>query len=99
MLKLLSNATTQASLLIVVLSFYSWSLEKDIATLKAGRERLAEVSDANRRLAFRRPSGIAIDGKPVTPTSDQGTYIAFILRSESLQRDLDFWDRAGTIIH
>jgi len=98
MVKTLSNTTAQAVLLIPVLSFYAWSLAQDIGRLRAGRTRLADIAAVNLRLAYRRPAGVAIDGTLVAPAPDQNKYVAFLLRGQSLQHDLDFWIRAKKLM-
>jgi hypothetical protein len=97
MIKALSNATLQAVLLLLVLSFYGWSLVKDVGRLELWRKRQAFIaSDDN---AYVESSGIAVDGKAISGGTLSGRkHVAFLLRNKSLQDDLNFWTQVNTLL-
>jgi hypothetical protein len=66
-MKVLSNPTTQALLILLLLSFYGVSLAKDVATLQDWRRQLDAEKDANSRLAYGKGSGITVDGVVIRP--------------------------------
>lgn len=98
-LKLLTNTTVQALLLILVLAFYAWLLGHDVITLKREQEYQARTAHINLSIAYIQPSGIDIYGKQVVASSlGAKRNIVFLLRNESLQNDLNYWSHVKTLL-
>jgi hypothetical protein len=88
----------QAWLLIFILSFYTWSLGKDVITLKHWRQ--ANAASEKLRVAYGQPEGIDVYGKLIVVSSlSAKKYIVFLLRNENLQNDINFWSRVEMLLN
>lgn len=98
-MKLLANTTAQAVLLIVILGFYGYSLDKDIGKLKRLREKQTSIVHHSSDVIYGEPTGIDIYGKRIVP-SLVGTkrYVIFLLHSDNLQNDLTLWRHVEALL-
>ncbi len=99
-MRILSNPVVQSVLLIFILTFYAVSLVRDVMILRRDDRTLkAGKTTNNRSLVYVKPTGIDISGRhffPATSSADDSAwYVAFLLRTNSLAQDLDFWNRVA----
>jgi hypothetical protein len=98
-MKILTNPSVHAALLLAILLTYAIFLCRDIGSIHGWITNDARYVESSYNVVYAQPSGIDLYGRgPGTSVLNAKKYIVFLLRGRNLQTDVDYWTSVADLM-